>query len=348
MKNIPNPFKALLIFLCFEFSLCGITLNIIESSFKTYRIKVCIGSEEKCDDLNLSFSLRDVSVYKNSKYKYEESKTCRKVYKYEDFYLLLDNLRLPDFEGVIENTYVNFHYDSVINKCGIIGLGKNKKDAYVPIIEKIYSLLGGPRTFYIDTYKMVLGIGEYPEEYLKGNIKYCTMDNTKIGYGCYFDSLYYKKTKSAQSENDQEEYVHLKIEETVLFDPAMNGITVPKETIENIIANYLKPLIDKRICTPRENTEFLYVRCKDSYDYEGDESISDLTFIFEGFSLKLTKRELFSFYDDDVYFLIVFNKEQENITFGYPFLKKFAVVVDEESNRIGFYKYEAARKSSSH
>ena len=71
-----------------------------------------------------------------------------------------------------------------------------------------------------------------------------------------------------------------------------------------------------------------------------DTSLNDITFIIENkVSMRLSRENLFTEFEDDIYFLILYNPSVKEYTFGYPFFTKYVLLIDEDNKRFGIYSH---------
>ena len=317
----------LFIFFILFFSCSSIPLKfkLRETEFKTYETNICLGTPKKCDYYTLSFNKNHLISFGQTDYnplsstsaKCKDNNHCHDIINFLEHYS-------------IDNVYIEKDNFSMTNKKGIFSIGDRSKNS---VIEKLYGL-ANKKVFYIDIKSKKFVVGDYPEEYssVKENdsYKYCELiENEEPGYRCNIDSLYFK------NENDNS-YTFYEVKQPVVFCPEPNAIYASSEFVDKIIKNYLREQISEHICERIYSGGYLYVRCNINYDYEKDNRIKDITIILNHFSLRLSPKELFTEHDDSIYFLIIHNPEKKGWHFGYPFLRRYITIIDEEEHLIGF------------
>lgn len=313
------------IFLFLSCTSIPLEFKLRETEFKTYETKICLGNPKKCDYYTLSFNKDHLIAFGQTDYnplsstsaKCEDNNHCRDILSFLEHYS-------------IDNVYIEKDNFSMSSKKGIFGIGDRSKNS---IIEKLYGL-ANKRIFYIDCKNKKFVVGDYPEEYTSvketDSYKYCELvENDEPGYRCNIDSLYFK------NGNDNS-YTFYEVNQPIIFCPEPNAIYASSAFVDKIIKNYLREQINEHICERIYSDGYLYVRCSINYDYEKDNRLKDITIIVNHFSLKLSPKDLFVEHDDSIYFLIIHNPEKKGWHFGYPFLRRYITIIDEEEHVIGF------------
>ena len=124
----------------------------------------------------------------------------------------------------------------------------------------------------------------------------------------------------------------------VILDFDFNGIYSPKSFYKIVNKFYFNEYILKGICSINNyelKPEIMYIKCQSELDYQNFPNISfyskSLNKTFE-----LNAEDLFIKYNDTLYFLIYSKTYSTEWIFGYPFLKKYNILIDPEKKIIGF------------
>ena len=340
MKYNSNAILWLLSLLIINISPEPIVLKLEETEYRVYTTNVCIGGGDTliCDDLHVVLNENDITVYNTCNYKPTLSITSKFIENlsdenalYKDTVILVDSITNESvlFEGVIKDMNVRKG-----SKRGLFGLGRdNDKDVLSPLYQ-MYKIANDKKAFYIDTQRKEIVIGAYPQEVNKRKVKYFNFsDDNQSGnsFQLKMDSIYFK--------SKTHDYKQYNIPYTFTFCLNVNGLTVPRELAEFIFNDYLGYVIENQICK-RVYTDHIYVKCKKDYDYINDTSLNDITFIIESkVSMRLSRENLFVQFENDVYFLILYNPNVKEYTFGYPFFTKYVLLIDEDNKRFGIYSH---------
>lgn len=341
MKYNSNAILCLLSLLIIPISPEPIILKLEETEYRVYTTNVCIGGGDTliCDDLHIVLTDNNITIYNNCNYNPTLSITSKFVVNlssddalYKDTIILIDSTTNESvlFEGVIKDTDMRLG-----GRKGLFGLGRdNDKDVLSPLYQ-MYKIANDKKVFYINTQRKEIVIGTYPPEVEQRKVKFFNFNNEHNNNGNSFqlkmDSIYFKSNKYV--------YKQYNIPYTFTFCLNVNGITVPQDLAEFIFENYLGYLIENQICK-KVYTDHIYVKCKRDYDYINDTSLNDITFIIESkVSMRLSREHLFVQYEDDIYFLILYNPSVKGYTFGYPFFTKYVLIIDEDNKRFGIYSH---------
>ena len=189
-------------------------------------------------------------------------------------------------------------------------------------------------------------IGDLPHNYNNSyNIKYfkdtyISMFTDVLTWNINLDSIYV--ADNALSENKkiigERIYGYFKIEQGMILGT--------ERYREYILNNFMTENIDKKLCFEVKSTFYFSYYCKKEVDLSKFKSL--FIYIKElGFTFELTYNDLFySNNDGNNYFLVYFNteyNEEEEYSnsffwvFGEPFLKKYNLVFNQETKRIGLY-----------
>lgn len=316
-------------FLLFKYIL-GLQLifPLKETDRKVYETKVCLGTPKVCEDYVISFVQDNFILTARSSYQPKLSETASLI-SGEKENICYDSLSFSDV--LINKVYISKTFEINVRRNGIFGFGPGNDDENSNIA-KFYKEAQGKKVFFIDISKKILSVGDYPVEYNKvkesGKYKFCKLIKNN-SYQCNLDSIYFSSDNGIQ-------YNHFQIDSLVTICPQPNAVYASSAFMDLIIKVYFKEQIKEGSCHRVYTEGYLYVSCDRRYDYLHDKRLKNITIILNKFSLVLTPKELFTYHEGDTYFLIIHNPEKKGWHFGYPFLRKFITVIDEEEMQIGF------------
>ena len=239
------------------------------------------------------------------------------------------NLGFPFYNA--DETKNKFNFISQLKKKNIIesydwfiyfekGMDRNK-DEIIKLETfdnlKLTLIIGGPPHYFNNNlfYKSQL-LKSYTEEY---------------GWFIKFKDIYLIFDKNTEKERKIKEYdtdVEIYLDELLIYAPPF-------------FTSYLmREFFSKYSSCHEEKWEDIFIYCDKSDNF----NISDLkkfpSFYFQhidfNYTFELTFQDLFFEYNGKYYFLVTDN-EDENWRIGYPFLKKYQFVFNQDSKTIGFF-----------
>ena len=231
--------------------------------------------------------------------------------------------------------YINYNFYITENKENIFGL-KLSNNCLLFNENLIYFLKRQnylkENVFYFDFEKNLLIIGIQPYEFNKekyNNINYFsinTLDNDKTSIK--FDKIIIGNNKYNLNNNN-----------IIYFDVNYYGIKGTKEYYNYINKEYFNKYYKNNLCKKEydNNIENIIIICNKKININ---NFPDLSFISNHInnSLVLTKNDLFYKKNNKYYFLISFDKYQnDNWSLGLIFMKKYQPIFEEEKNIIRFY-----------
>lgn len=318
-----------------------IVLKLKETDQRTYTTNICMGGGDSlnCNDLHVALIENEISVYKNCRYRPSLSSSSKFISDlsspsalYTDTVILIDPLtnETTSFETYIEEIFIKNN-----KKNGFFGLGRAKdNNNELSLINQLYRIANHKKAFYIDTKHKELIIGTYPSIANTRKIKFINFNSNNN------EKKYVSKVDSAFFKGSNNEYLRYEINSMFEFCLSNSGIQVPKDFALFVFDNYLGHVIRNNTCKVVNNDGFLFVRCGWYYKYESDDNLNDITFIFDNkVSMRLSWENLFTKFDSEVYFLIVYNPHIDSFSFGYPFFNRYVMLVDEDRKQIGFYAH---------
>ena len=181
-------------------------------------------------------------------------------------------------------------------------------------------------SIFIDYNKLEIIVGIKNLKYFD----YITYKNPLNQFNIYFDIVKYK-SKTEHILND------FGVEVTLDLD--FNGICSPKYFYKIVNKYFFNEYILKGICSINNienNKDLIYIKCQNKkLDYE---KFPNISFYNENLNktFELNAEDLFVEYNDTIFFLIYSNSYSTKWTFGYPFLKKYKLLIDPEKKIIGF------------
>ena len=317
-----------------------IVLKLKETNQRTYTTNICMGGDLlNCNDLQVALIENEISVYRNCRYRPTLSSSSKFIADlsspsalYTDTVILIDPLtnETVSFETYIEEIFLQNN-----KKNGFFGLGRAKDDNQLNLINQLYKIANDKKAFYIDTKRKEIIIGTYPSIISSRKIKFINF-NSSVD-----EKKYVSKVDSAYFKSSNNEYLHYELNSMFEFCLSNSGIAVPKDFALFLFDNYLGHVISNNTCKVINNDDFLFVRCGWYYQYETDSNLTDITFIFDNkVSMRLSRENLFTKFDSEVYFLIVYNPHIDSFSFGYPFFNRYVMLIDEDNKQIGFYSHQ--------
>ena len=264
------------------------------------------------------------------------------------------NIYVNELYKGIDFIYEDFNDDG--NLCGYIGLKMNDNN-----IEK---------TNFVEQLKHKGVIGKYV-----WTIDYITLSQGVVAFGSephFYDSQRYDysqyKTIYTNLKNNQKNWsfnfdkININGTNNILLKDTNcellidHGLIIGTEEYQKFIEqNYFNELIEKEICFKEISKlnktldEYIIFYC-DKLKFKGESfnsnksepfyKFNDINLYQKGFEyiFKMTKEILFEDIEDKVYFLIIFNKNGNNIwKLGEPFISDYKFVFNQEQKTIGFY-----------
>ncbi len=232
--------------------------------------------------------------------------------------------------------YINYNFYITENKENIFGL-KLSNNCLLFNESFIYNLKRQnylkENVFYFDFENNLFIIGIQPYEFNKekyNNINYFsinTLDNDKTSIK--FDKIIIGNNKYNLNNNS-----------IIYFDVNYYGIKGTKEYYNYINKEYFNKYYKNNLCKKEydnNNNENIIIICNKKININ---NFPDLSFISNHInnSLVLTKNDLFYKKNNKYYFLISFDKYQnDNWSLGLIFMKKYQPIFEEEKNIIRFY-----------
>ena len=255
---------------------------------------------------------------------------------YEKINLII-NLNPNDFNNYIyteKECFVNYNFYFNDNKENVFGL-KLSNNSLLYNENLIYFLKRQnylkENIFYFDFEKNLFIIGIQPNEFNKekyNNINYFsinTLDNDKT-------SIKFNKIIIGNNE------YNLNNNSIIYFNVNYYGIKGTKEYYEYINKKFFNKYFNNNLCKKEfDNFDNILIICNKKINIK---NFPDLSFISNHInnSLILTKNELFYKKNNKYYFLISFDKYQnDNWSLGLIFMKKYQPVFEEEKKTIKFY-----------
>ena len=256
---------------------------------------------------------------------------------YEKIKLVI-NLNPNNFNNYIyknKEYYINYNFYITENKENILGL-KLSNNCLLFNESFIYNLKRQnylkENVFYFDFENNLFIIGIQPYEFNKekyNNINYFsinTLDNDKTSIK--FDKIIIGNNKYNLNNNS-----------IIYFDVNYYGIKGTKEYYNYINKEYFNKYYKNNLCKKEydNNFENIIIICNKKININ---NFPDLSFISNHInnSLVLTKNDLFYKKNNKYYFLISFDKYQnDNWSLGLIFMKKYQTIFEEEKNIIRFY-----------
>ncbi len=274
--------------------------------------------------------LNDTTIINPYSY-FKKSKICKEYFKFDKVNMDLKCLLVNEINS-----------DEGINYPVLLGLGlkeqiqKEKEYEGINFIEQLKEAnLISSYVFtikFIDNYKGEIIIGEKPEEYdSKCHSEAFRSVKTEIitasmVWSMSFDELY---VNNKLIENDI--VVKLKLE---------SGVITPTYNLERYLnENYFDFYLKNSYCSKKMSDVYLsyYYICNKSIDIK---NFPEINFHLKPFEMNftLTYEDLIVEYQDKYFFLIVFMEYVERFEVGYPLMKKYQFVFDQDKKMIGLYK----------
>ena len=234
-----------------------------------------------------------------------------------------------------KDCYINYNFYITENKENIFGL-KLSNNCLLFNESFIYNLKRQnylkENVFYFDFENNLFIIGIQPYEFNKekyNNINYFsinTLDNDKTSIK--FDKIIIGNNKYNLNNNS-----------IIYFDVNYYGIKGTKEYYNYINKEYFNKYYKNNLCKKDDNNnnENIIIICNKKININ---NFPDISFISNHInnSLVLTKNDLFYKKNNKYYFLISFDKYQnDNWSLGLIFMKKYQPIFEEEKNIIRFY-----------
>ena len=206
-------------------------------------------------------------------------------------------------------------------------------------------------SFYFENNNYYLILGAYPNEY---NSNYDIEDFLKIqiqieGYNINWRI---KTDKIIYNNKTLSNY------KVISLEPSIKTIIGTKSFYLNVTNDFFNEYLNLNKCKSKiingnildENGEYLFFYCDNDIDIKKFKSIS---FVFNGFNYQLSYKELFESFENEIYFLVGFKYEDNNISdkqnwiMGEPFFSKNILVFDQNNKIIGIYTKTKKRISFS-
>ena len=329
-------FYFILLSITLPSSLQHLNIPLKLSEYLLFDLEVCIGEPKKCNDISLSLTETNLIIF--DEFKYEPMKSMTSLSSSE-WYTLVWSDKIY-FYGNSEMFCFEEAFFSLGERTGrrngYLGLGYNEAH-FSHILKKLFEKAGGKQVFYIDPDEKTLTFGKYPDLLMKyekeeRKIKQCDMVGEE-GYYCQFDSVFFKNSKSGESKQYE-------VERKATFNPSASMIYTSKSFISFITEHYLRDAIEKNKCKTVNEEDKVFIQCKNSYDYLRDNTLSDITFIFDKISIRLNKKDLFREIKGELYFLVAYDSYFPEWTFGYPIIQKYIMLFDIDERKISFVPKE--------
>ena len=255
---------------------------------------------------------------------------------YEKINLII-NLNPNDFNNYIyteKECFVNYNFYFNNNKENVFGL-KLSNNSLLYNENLIYFLKRQnylkENIFYFDFEKNLFIIGIQPNEFNKekyNNINYFSINTLD------YDKTSIKFNKIIIGNNEY----NLNNNSIIYFNVNYYGIKGTKEYYDYINKKFFNKYFNNNLCTKEfDNFDNILIICNKKINIK---NFPDLSFISNHInnSLILTKNELFYKKNNKYYFLISFDKYQnDNWSLGLIFMKKYQPVFEEEKKTIKFY-----------
>ena len=255
---------------------------------------------------------------------------------YEKINLII-NLNPNDFNNYIytdKECFVNYNFYFNDNKENVFGL-KLSNNSLLYNENLIYFLKRQnylkENIFYFDFEKNLFIIGIQPNEFNKekyNNINYFSINTLD------YDKTSIKFNKIIIGNNEY----NLNNNSIIYFNVNYYGIKGTKEYYEYINKKFFNKYFNNNLCKKEfDNFDNILIICNKKINIK---NFPDLSFISNHInnSLILTKNELFYKKNNKYYFLISFDKYQnDNWSLGLIFMKKYQPVFEEEKKTIKFY-----------
>ena len=123
------------------------------------------------------------------------------------------------------------------------------------------------------------------------------------------------------------------------FKPELGLIIVPIYLEEYMNKTFFNQKIKENKCH-RSLTSFYYYYCDEDVDF----NFNSFNFIykFKNISFQINPSDLTYNYNGNKYFLMVFDSslDKNSIYLGYPFMKKYDLILNQDSRIVGFYNFK--------
>ena len=269
-------------------------------------------------------------------------KNCNEEIEIRDFQMYLENIdnnrNSEAIEKLIKSNYTYTY--------GELGLSTIKSNDNICILYKELKDLGIINSpIYTIEYTTDKGgliyIGEYPHIYnnkFKEEI-FMTAYNIPVqGYTSQLklliDKLYIKNLTNS-------EYINFK-NNVIYFNFGLGIILCTQEYYNKINETFFKKYINLNICEINKESDlrntFYIFSCEKRQEFKIEEFPSLFLFKEEfKYTFELNYKDLFQEVNNKYYFLIVYSVYNNNFELGKPFLKKYQITYNEDSNTIHYY-----------
>ena len=292
--------------------------------------------------------------------------------KLEDFRNILTKDNFNDSEIIYPYSQshlikFNFVYEESDDEiCGSIGLAifydKNNNKFIEQLKTSNITLNYYWSIKYISLDKGLLIFGILPHQYLNNKeneifnetnfleiySKFITKNNQ---WGLDFDEIFF------YSNNNKKEKILVKKEADAVFSFTNQLIVGTLDYKNIIISNFFNEYIKKDICKEEVFSKvisFSIIKC-DKYKFENEKiKFPDLYLYSKGLQTNfiLSYKDLFITLDNNIYFMIIFrnslNEQKKDIwELGIPFLKKYQIIFNSDTKKIGYYSNININKNES-
>ena len=324
-----------------------IPINITKIGY----IKNSSKSFSKNNNLELSISYQNNNYFSGKeKLKIDDYRNVlSKYYNDTRIFPYVQN-NLVKFGFIYEETNIDNNNEENEEICGSFGLKLFFKKNNNKFIEKLKSINITNNYYWSFNYtsldKGYIIIGILPHEYNPNEFK---VDNLVEEYTSFEEG----NKKWAMDLNNiyfiyNNKKIYVKNEIAVgLFEFTLQLIVGSFQYQELITKYFFQEFYNKNICLEEEyklDIKYSIIRCKKNDFQSKVKTFPDL-FLYNLFlqnSFKLSYEDLFIIIDNYIYFLVIFRKDdlyKMNNTWklGIPFLKRYQIIFNSDTKRIGYY-----------
>ena len=337
-----------------------LSFTVIRSENNVLRSKVCIGSPERCGMFKLSTissimwtftSPNDVSsplynpkhsnTSKNLRTSIQLSENAQHIEAdlYEDS-ISIDNYLIGRLSFAIIPTTSKVYTDQYD---GAIGLGYSNDQSIPSLLEHVDKQnLIDYNVYYINFYstdKATLTIGNFPyDSYYMDHFMFKTCnvfkykENSSINinnrWECLLTAIYYRSFGK--------DYFH-KVNTRISFNASSNLILVSDTFFDVFVNEYFGNFISTNQCTvERSYDAYSSVQCKEETNYK---LLPKIKFMIGKWSVSFTYDDIMRKTEyNTVECVIKKHNTLNTFIFGYPLFKKYIVIFDKMSSRIGLIR----------
>ena len=308
---------------------------------------------------------------KNSKYVKDNFNFCnnydlnnKKCLNYKNFkdinFIYSEPIDYDEEGNIIENekkyTYIEIglnlksHYGSIWDKYSLINnlFKKNYisfSSWFIYFFPKIKNYNNGNNNIGKEEGILVFGedpINFFGNKYNKSDVRSCQGINKKYDYRDYWSIVFQELKQKTIKEENKEIVIDTDLQAVINYK--YNVIIGNKLYMEIIENTFFRPYITRNICHKKlENNFYFYACSMDSLSFkEINENFPSLYFKQKEFNFifELTPEDLFVQIGDQIFFLVVFYKNNPTSSFllGKIFLQKYFFSFDNKSKKILFYR----------